>query len=207
MLKELSDNELMQIVQSGDTAPAAELFDRYSGRVYNFAYRFLRNAEAAEDATQDVFMKMIRYAKQFNSQARFGTWLLAICGNHCRDMLRRNANHGTKESEEVLLSLPATSHEYNPERKLQHEEHLKMIEKGLAAATPEQQEAILLVKYQGLSYVEAAQVMGCSEGAAKTRVFRGLEAMRLVLLPDAPAEPVDAAAPVAKIRKAEVGHA
>ncbi|MCA1732648.1 MAG: RNA polymerase subunit sigma, partial [Acidobacteria bacterium] len=55
----------MKLLQEGDLSPAGEIFDRYSARIYNFAYRFLRTPEAAEDATQEVFVKMIRYAKQF----------------------------------------------------------------------------------------------------------------------------------------------
>jgi DNA-directed RNA polymerase specialized sigma24 family protein len=51
-MKHLNDQELMSIVQAGDFAPASELYDRYSSRIYNFAYRFLRNSEAAEDATR-----------------------------------------------------------------------------------------------------------------------------------------------------------
>lgn len=55
-MKHLSDQELMRIVQAGDFSPASEIYDRYSGRIYNFALRFLRNSEAAEDATQEVFV-------------------------------------------------------------------------------------------------------------------------------------------------------
>ena len=49
-MKSLSDQELMRLVQAGDFSPASEIYDRYSSRIYNFAYRFLRNSEAAEDA-------------------------------------------------------------------------------------------------------------------------------------------------------------
>src|SRR5437868_11069342 len=69
-MKHLSDQELMSIVQAGDYAPASEIYERYSGRIYNFAFRFLKNAEAAEDAVQEVFVKMIRHAHQFHGDAK-----------------------------------------------------------------------------------------------------------------------------------------
>src|SRR6266581_4508028 len=88
-MKHLSDQELMRIVQAGDLSPASEIYDRYSGPVYNFAYRFLRNSEAAEDATQEVFMKVIKHAGQYKSDAKFSTWLFTITANWCRDHMRR----------------------------------------------------------------------------------------------------------------------
>ena len=77
-MKHLSDQELMRIVQAGDFSPASEIYDRYSGRIYNFALRFLRNAEAAEDATQEVFVKMMRHANQFQGDAKLSTWLFSL---------------------------------------------------------------------------------------------------------------------------------
>src|SRR5258705_11833988 len=103
-MKHLSDQELMSIVQAGDFTPASEIYDRYSSRIYNFAYRFLRNSEAAEDATQEVFVKMLRHANQFHGDAKLSTWLFSITANWCRDYLRK-AENKAKEGEEVLITL------------------------------------------------------------------------------------------------------
>src|SRR4026207_1470903 len=107
-MKHLSDQELMRIVQAGDYAPASEIYDRYSGRIYNFAFRFLKNAEAAEDAVQEVFVKMMRHANQFNGDAKLSTWLFSITANWCRDYLRK-ADNKNKESADVLVTLPDPS--------------------------------------------------------------------------------------------------
>src|SRR5437762_5895560 len=104
-MKHLSDQELMRIVQAGDLSPSSEIYDRYSGRIYNFAFRFLKSAEAAEDATQEVFVKMIKYANQFHGDAKLSTWLFSITANWCRDYLRK-ADNKAKEAEDVLVSLP-----------------------------------------------------------------------------------------------------
>lgn len=178
-MKHLDDQDLMRIVQAGDFSPASEIYDRYAGRLYNFAYRYLRNGEAARDATQEVFVKMMKHANQFHADAKLGTWLFAITANWCRDYLRKMENK-PKEPEEVLLGLPA-SHDDSPYRKLEQHETAKLIEKALSTLTPDQREAILLSKYQGFSYLEIAQIAGCSEGAVKTRVFRGMEALKKAL--------------------------
>ena len=181
-MNHLSDQELMRIVQAGDLSPASEIYDRYSGRIYNFAFRFLKNAEAAEDAVQEVFVKMIRHANQFHGDAKLSTWLFSITANWCRDYLRK-ADNKTKETEDVLISLPAPL-EHGPDRTLEQRENEVRVQRALQALTPEQREAILLSRYQGLSYAEIAQIAGCSEGAVKTRVFRAMETLKKALTND-----------------------
>src|SRR6266699_1921836 len=178
-MKHLSDQELMRLVQAGDFSPASEIYDRYSSRIYNFAYRFLRNSEAAEDATQEVFVKMLKHANQFHGDAKLSTWLFSITANWCRDYLRK-ADNKAKESDDVLVTLPASG-ENSPDRNLEQKENEQRIRKALAALPPEQREAILLSRYQGLSYAEIAQISGCSEGAVKTRVFRAMETLKKAL--------------------------
>src|SRR3981081_2397503 len=145
-MKHLSDQELMRIVQAGDFSPASEIYDRYSARIYNFAFRFLKNAEAAEDATQEVFVKMMKHANQFQGDAKLSTWLFSITANWCRDYLRK-ADNKAKETEDVLVTLPAPS-DQSPERNLEKREDEQRIRKALSALTPEQREAILLSRYQ-----------------------------------------------------------
>ena len=182
-MKHLSDQELMRLVQAGDFSPASEIYDRYSGRIYNFALRFLKSSEAAEDATQEVFVKMLKHANQFQGDAKLSTWLFSITANWCRDYLRK-ADNKTKETEEVLVTLPAPADEA-PDRTLERRENAQRIQRALLTLTPEQREAILLSRYQGLSYAEIAQISGCSEGAVKTRVFRAMETLKRTLLMDA----------------------
>ena len=181
-MKHLSDQELMRIVQAGDYSPASEIYDRYSGRIYNFAFRFLKNAEAAEDAVQEVFVKMLKHANQFHGDAKLSTWLFSITANWCRDFLRK-ADNKPKDSDDVLITLPASA-EYSPDRTLEQRENEQRVRKALGALTPEQREAILLSRYQGLSYAEIAQISGCSEGAVKTRVFRAMETLKKALTGD-----------------------
>src|SRR4051812_17756402 len=178
-MNHLSDQELMRIVQGGDLSPASEIYDRYSGRIYNFAFRFLKNSEAAEDAVQEVFVKMIRHANQFHGDAKLSTWLFSITANWCRDYLRK-ADNKAKETEEVLIALPAPL-EHGPDRTLERRESEQLVRRALQELTPEQREAILLSRYQGLSYAEIAQIAGCSEGAVKTRVFRAMETLKKTL--------------------------
>ena len=178
-MKHLSDQELMRRVQGGDHTSASEIFDRYSRRIFNFAYRFLRSREAAEDATQDVFVKMLKNSRQFQGDAKLSTWLFSITANHCRDHLRK-ADNKPKESEETLIAI-ADKSGIAADEELHRKENKNRVRGALALLTPEQREAVLLSRYQGLSYAEIAEISGCSEGAVKTRVFRAMESLKKTL--------------------------
>ena len=83
----------------------------------------------------------------------------------------------------VLVTLPASGE--SADRALERRENEVLIRRALMTLTPEQREAILLSRYQGLSYAEIAQISGCSEGAVKTRVFRAMETLKKLLAGDA----------------------
>lgn len=180
-MKHLDDQELMRRVRSGDYSPVSEIYDRYASRLYNFAYRFLRNREGAEDAVQETFMRMIKNSSQFHPDGKLTTWLFAITANWCRDFLRK-ADNRPKESSDVLLGAPAPA-DYSPHRRLEVREVERQLERALSKLEPDAREVIVLFKYQGFSHAEIAQIAGCSEGAVKLRVFRAMKALKEALAP------------------------
>jgi len=180
-MKHLSDQELMRIVQAGDPSPASEIYDRYSTKIYNLAYRFLRNAQLAEDATQDVFVKMLKHANSFNNDARLLTWLFTITANWCRDHMRRSENRN-RASVEVLDELAAPVERFDPYRVLERNEAERRVARALDKLKFDQRQAVVLSRYEGLSYAEIAKIAGCSEGAVKTRVFRAMEVLKTALI-------------------------
>jgi RNA polymerase sigma factor (sigma-70 family) len=106
----------------------------------------------------------------------------SIAANLCRDHLRK-ADNKAKEPEETLMMIAAPREE-GPDHALEARENERRIQKALELLTAEQKEAILLSRYQGLSYAEIAQIAGCSEGAVKTRVFRAMETLKKHLIAD-----------------------
>src|ERR671932_474093 len=73
----------------GDRTAFAQLMHRYAGAVYNLAYRMLGNAQDAEDASQEIFLRAYTRLASFDRTRRFSTWLLSIASNYCIDRLRR----------------------------------------------------------------------------------------------------------------------
>ena len=86
--RHVDDAVLLDRVRRGDPAGAEGLFDRYSGPLLGFTERMLGVKAEAEEVTQDVFLKMISRADQYDGRASVSTWLFAIAANACRDRLR-----------------------------------------------------------------------------------------------------------------------
>lgn len=82
-------NTLVYRCQQGDLAAFSELFHAYEGRIYRLAATILQNEQDAEDAVQDVFLRLFEHIKGFNGQSSFNTWITAVTVNTCRDKLRR----------------------------------------------------------------------------------------------------------------------
>ena len=102
----------MEQVRRGETAGATRLFQRYSGPLLRFTGRLLGNSAEAEEVTQDVFLKLMSRADQYDGRAPVGSWLFAIAANACRDRLRRSVRRPSVALDAVaevadILQIPA----------------------------------------------------------------------------------------------------
>src|ERR671938_2071240 len=97
----------------GDRVSFGRLMHRYAGAVYNLAYRMLGDAQDAEDASQEIFLRAYTRLASFDRERRFSTWLLSIGSNYCFDRLRRR-RFAWVTLEDAAFALP--SQERGPER-------------------------------------------------------------------------------------------
>ena len=175
-----SDTEYIQMVRRGDPAGAEALFRRHADGILRFAARMTGNRHEAEEICQDAFVKMIDHADQYDGRAAFGSWLLSIAANTCRDHLRRRARA-------TLLPLEAAGavESTGPSvvTTLVENETRAAVKQALAALSEEQREALVLARYHGLPYEKIAETLGISEGAVKTRIFRAMEILKARFAP------------------------
>src|SRR5688500_10783635 len=80
-----SDEMLMVRLKDGDRAAFDRLYERYEGRIRSFVFRFVGDREAAEDLTQEIFLKLYRNPRAFDPRGRFVTWIFAVARNACID--------------------------------------------------------------------------------------------------------------------------
>lgn len=170
------DAVLLERIRRGDTDGAAELFERYAPALLRFTDRMLSDRASAEEVTQEVFLKVISRAHQYDGRAGVASWLFAIAANACRDRRRRDRRA-------TVVSLDGVPEPVQKgdgiESVLSDRERRKAVRRALAALSEEQREALVLARYHGLPYSEIAEVLGISVGAVKTRIFRAVEALKI----------------------------
>lgn len=182
------DVALMLRVQEGDQTAFQELFRKFSPRILKFARRLVGNEARAEEVTQDVFLQVFRFRERYRPESRLSTWLFTITTNFCLNELRRPERRlrvdlwdtrGKQEHPEGP-SLPDTD-AVTPEEGASSRELAQQIDVAIAALPPKQRAAILLSRFDGLSYQDVAAALGCSEGAVKALVFRATQSLKLTL--------------------------
>lgn len=153
----------------GDRAAFGQLMHRYAGAVYNLALRMLGNAEDAEDASQEIFLRAYTRLASFDRGRRFSTWLLSIGSNYCIDRLRRR-RFAWLTLDDAAYALPSA--EPGPERTALRHERRQQVQQALQKL-PETYRLVTVLRYwHDLSYDEIAQATGLPESTIKTRLHR-----------------------------------
>jgi RNA polymerase sigma-70 factor (ECF subfamily) len=169
------DRELLEGIRSGRNEAAGELFERYAPALLRFATRLLADRATAEEVTQEVFVKVISRAHQYDGRAEVSSWLFAIAANACRDRRRRERRAHVVPLE-GLPDPPARGD--GTEKRLMDRQEREAVRRALSRLSDEQREALILARYHGMPYAEIARVLDISVGAVKTRIFRAVEALK-----------------------------
>jgi RNA polymerase sigma-70 factor, ECF subfamily len=156
-------------------AALAALYEAHSRAIYYLALRFLGDAQKAEDATHDVFLKALRHLHQFRGQASARTWLYRIAINHCKNMRAawHDRNILPSSDPDLYERLPGGE---SPLRILETKELGDRIQKALDGLPAEYRLLLLLVSDQELKYEEAGSLTGQSADAVRGKLFRARKA-------------------------------
>ena len=163
---------------AGDQGAFRELVERYQGAVYNLAYRMLGDPDEAEDAAQEIFVRVYRQLARYDTERKFSTWVLAIATNYCIDQLRRRRVQLVPLENIVPW---ARAREAGPEREALDREARDEIQ-VLLRRLPEKYRAVLVLRYwQDLSCAEIGEVLHVPEGTVKTQLHRARQALGRLL--------------------------
>jgi RNA polymerase sigma-70 factor, ECF subfamily len=184
--EEVTDEVLMVRFQSGDRSAFASLVRRHKTAIYNFTLRMVRSSSAAEDLTQDTFLKVVQSAGEFKHEARFYTWVYSIARNLCIDHLRKmslrqhpSLDQPSAQSPDGPTLLERTAGPGpSAERKAIGAEMGERITRCVEALPQEQREAFLLREVGNLSIKEMAAIVGVPEGTIKSRLRYALERLQ-----------------------------
>jgi RNA polymerase sigma factor (sigma-70 family) len=176
-LETLSDNALMLKVKDGDLDRLGLLFERYKKPLFGFFYGMNKDAELSEDLVQNVFFRILKYRYLFRGEGDFKTWMFHIARNVNHDHYRKN-KLGKRESVEEWNEKLGHSDIYTAQ--VQQDEELKMLSLAMDRLPEDKREILLLSKFQDKKYKEIGEIIGCSEGAVKVKVFRALQDLKAI---------------------------
>ncbi|MEO8877934.1 MAG: RNA polymerase sigma factor [Polyangiaceae bacterium] len=171
----------------GDDAAFEQVYRLGAGRVQRFLLRMGNDAALADDLTQDTFLRVHAARGAFELGATARPWLLAIARNTFLDSMRRakvrrKSADATKAAQQA--EPPMAAGETQGDEALIGREMLDLVSTTLAKLSPLVREAFVLVRFEGLTMNEAAEVLGTTEAAVKVRAFRAYEALREALGPE-----------------------
>jgi len=181
-LQELPDNELVAEFLDGDRRAFEALVLRHQNRVFGFCVRLLGSRSLAEEAAQEVLVKVYKNLDRFRGESKFTTWLYRVTLNHCRNVQAYRARRHEKRHD----SLDATTEDEegstrkreladsrpDAEDELLKGEQLKMLREELRKLDPIWKEILVLRDVEGLAYEEIGQMLELAAGTVKSRIHR-----------------------------------
>jgi len=171
MAETIIDESVIEACQQGDREAFRVLFETYKDRVFSIAvYSFSGDEAAANDVSQQIFLKLMTTIGQFRGDSAFTTWLYRLVVNTCTDEHRKRRRFLAFDE-----SIPMSKLEdRRPQEKLLAKlEVADSVQAAIKELRPKLRMAILLKYVEGLSYEEIAGVLGCSKGTVASRLNRG----------------------------------
>ncbi len=177
------EQQWVKKASQGDVAAFEQLMRIHESRMYAVSLRMCGNREDALDCTQEAMLRIFRAIGSFKGQSSFATWVYRITMNTCLDELRRRKVRTSSSLDALLDSGWApTDEDDTPERHSIASEQRRTLERAIASLPEDMRAAIVLRDVQGFSYDEIAAMLEANVGTIKSRISRGREKLREVLL-------------------------
>jgi RNA polymerase sigma-70 factor (ECF subfamily) len=161
----------------GDQEAFTALVEAYQGPVYNLCYRMLGDANEAEDAAQETFLRAYRNMQRYDFQRAFSTWILSIAAHYCIDQIRRRRFTVMSFDDSPEIEPPDTGP--GPEKVALMNEDQRKVQALLAGLQPQDRAAILMRYWYDFSYEEIAESLSTTIPAVKSRLHRARNELAL----------------------------
>ncbi len=189
-LPNLPDADVVSLAQRGNEGAFRELIRRYERPVFSLIYRMVRDSAAAEDLSQDAFIKVLNNLDKYRPEFKFSSWLFKIANNVAIDSLRKRqldtisidgSPHASSASEIEASRFELADDAESPLDELASRELGAIIEQAIASLRPEYRNCIMLRHVEGRSYEEIAATLDLPLGTVKTYIHRARHQLREAL--------------------------
>ncbi len=168
-----SDSLLMERVQEGDTTQLAILFERYHVGLFRYVLHLTRNRALSEDLVQEVFFRVLKYARSYDPGLSFPAWVYGMARNSYFDALHKRRPEVTSAALGEIRSPDPM-----PEEAMARKQDAVFLQQALQLLPEDKREVLVLSRYQNLRYEEIARILECEVGTVKVRVYRALKELR-----------------------------
>ena len=170
----MTDELIMEAVKNGDLQQVSVLFERYHKRIFNFLARMTMDREVAEDLTQNVFLRLMKYRTSYREGLLFQSWIYQVARNVFSDHYQATKN---KFSDFVSVDKVSESLE-DKEESTDMEDKEQLLQRSMAMLSEEQRELLILTRFQHLKYEEVATIMNTTVANIKVKVHRAIGKLR-----------------------------
>lgn len=189
-----SSEALIEEAKNGNDEAFGQLVTIYEKFVYNTACRTLLSSGCglsdAEDVAQASFIKAWRSLASFRGECAFSTWIYRITLNTARDYVRARARHGAlsltvenpEDGEESLMDIPVSHGDEIPEESLERRETIAAVREAIEQLPEDQKKVVVLRDLHELPYGDISALLGIEIGTVKSRINRGRQALKRILL-------------------------
>jgi len=181
------DRQLVARCQKGDPLAFEELVQKYQKAVLNLAYHYIGYRNDVEDVAQTIFTKIYFSLPKFDIRRPFFPWLYRIAINQCYDELRRIRRQKVYTFSELSLEDASSierlvsQNEVSPNSEEDRQELRALLRKMMDELTRQQRLAIVLRDLEGISYAKMADILKCTEQAARLKVFRARARLKVLM--------------------------
>ncbi|MER3316898.1 MAG: RNA polymerase sigma factor [Allomuricauda sp.] len=170
----------MMKVKNGDLDKLGLLYERHKRNLFGFFYNLGNNPSVSEDLVQNVFVRILKYRRSYKGEGSFTAWMFSMARNI-------NYDHHIKVSKQnISRDIAPEDTEMGSEDSLNEamdqNGNAIMLRRALSLLPNDKREILLLSKYRDLKLNEIAEILGCTEGAAKVRTHRALKELRTIFL-------------------------
>lgn len=174
----MEEKQIIEHLKNGDEFIYKYVYDQYSRMVYSVCLRMTGNKEEAEDVTQDVFIKLFNSINNFLEDSKLSTWIYRIAVNISINKLRRKKvinflSLDFREDEKGEKEMAVDN--ITPETNLEKSELQQIVQEAINSLPAKQKTAIILSRYEELSYKEISKVMELGVSAVESLIFRAKE--------------------------------
>lgn len=166
----MDDSQIVEAILAGDTSKYAELVARYQQVVANLTYKLCGNKLDVEEVTQQVFVELYTALPRFRFASKLSSFIYRITVNVVCKMMGKAKHFVSADSQPSMPELP--SNERNAQQQIIYNEQINQLRTAIGNLKTEQRTALVLYSFEGFSYQDIAEVMGCSLSKVESLIFR-----------------------------------